>query len=212
MRRFLVHLFLLLSLASPVTLAACVAPIYQYGDGTFIENLLALPSGNILLSTFGSGNLVSIDPNARNPTPRNVAKLSTATGLTAIAELPGNLYAVGAGVHTEFGFANNSMALFVVKVTGHQPTGAVVASIPVPGTSMMNGLAALPRRPFTVLSADSIGGRLLRINTLTHQVDVAWTDPAIGSGGNMNIPLGINGLKIRGKWLYLACKRLSPTD
>ncbi|GAB1312715.1 SMP-30/Gluconolactonase/LRE-like region domain-containing protein [Madurella fahalii] len=210
MHRLLVLLRVLLSLASLVELAACgkrstpspVTSIYQFPDDTFIENLFALPSGHILLTTFNSGNLLSIDPRATTPTPQNIAKLGDATGLTAIAALPLNLYAVAGGIHGPFSFVNNTMALYVVLVMGHQLASIVVASIPVPGTMMMNGLAALPHRPFTVLSADSIGGRLLRINTVTRQVDVAWTDAAFGSGGNPNMPLGINGLKIVGDWLY----------
>ena len=208
MSRFLVRLSVLLSLAGFIELATCastpprLSSIYQYPDDTFIENLLALPSGDVLLSTFGSGNLLSIDPNARNPVPQKVAKLGDATGITAIAALPNHLYAVAGGTHTSFGFLNNTMTLFVVLAVGSRPTGAVVNSIPVPGTAMMNGLAALPSNPFTVLSADSVGGRLLRINTLTRKVDVAWADAALGGGGNTDIPLGINGLKIVGNWLY----------
>lgn len=208
MHRLLVHLVTLLSVqvVSLVELAACklcpATAIYQFPDDTFIENLLGLPSGHILLSTFGSGDLLSIDPHAPSPTPRTVAKLGDATGLTAIAPLPLNLYAVAGGVHAPFGFVNNTMALYVVSVNGPGPTGVVVTSIPVPGTMMMNGLAALPNRPSTLLSADSIGGRLLRINAITREVDVAWTDPAIGPGVNTDMPFGINGIKIAGNYLY----------
>ncbi|KXX79208.1 hypothetical protein MMYC01_203695 [Madurella mycetomatis] len=206
MHRLLVHLVTLLLVVSLAELAACklcpATTVYQFPDDTFIENLLALPSGHVLLSTFGSGNLLSIDPRASSTTPRTVAKLGNATGLTAIAPLSLNLYAVAGGVHAPFSFVNNTMALYVVLVIGPQPTGVVITSIPVPGTTMMNGLAALPNRPSTVLSADSISGRLLRINTITREVDVAWTDPAIGAGGNTDIQFGINGIKIVGNYLY----------
>ncbi|KAK4110897.1 hypothetical protein N656DRAFT_184733 [Canariomyces notabilis] len=208
MHLLLVRVLVLLSLAGLAEVAACGNPppsatsIYQYANATFIENIFVLPSGYLLLSTFDTANLVALDPRVASPTVRNVVALGNTTGHTAVAALPNNLYAVAAGEHTPFGFVNNTMALYVVSITGAPPRGSVVTSIPVPGTMMMNGLAALPRRPYTVLSADSIAGRLLRINTITRQVDVAWTDAALGSGGNPDIPLGVNGLKIVGDWLY----------
>lgn len=211
MHRLLLRLFTLLPLAGLVELAACgkggtpptLTQIYQYPDDTFIENLLSLPSGEILLSTFASGDLVSIDPRAPTPTPRTLARLGDdATGLTAIVRLPFNQYAVAGGTYMPFGFVNNTMALHVVKLGTAASAGAVVASIPVPGTTMMNGLAALPHRPFTLLSADSVEGRLLRIDTLTRRVDVAWADPAFATGGTPETRLGINGIKIVGDWLY----------
>ncbi|KAM7212105.1 hypothetical protein V8F06_012505 [Rhypophila decipiens] len=206
---------LLFVLISYAMLAACipagspppspVTQIYQFSDATFVENLHVLPSGHVLLTTLSTGHLFSVDPKAHNPTPGIVATLGNTTALTGIAALPGNsLYAVTGGTHTSFGFLPGSMSLFVVLITqlpNKAPRGHVVTSIPFPDTSIMNGLDALPKQPLTLLSADSIGGRILRINTLTGQTDVAWSDPAIGSG-NPSLPLGINGLKIVGDFLY----------
>ncbi|KAK3323017.1 hypothetical protein B0H66DRAFT_555664 [Apodospora peruviana] len=184
--------------------------VYAFPNDTFIENLHVLPrSGHILLTTLSSGRLLSIDPDAANPSPRALAQLGTATGLTGIAELgrPGlGVYAVTGGTHAGFRFAPGSMAVFVVLVVplrpNHPPSAVVVSSIPFPDTTMMNGLAPLVDDPFTVLSADSLQGRILRINTVTRVADVAFADAALSPGGNPAMPLGINGLRVVGDYLY----------
>ncbi|KAK4180907.1 hypothetical protein QBC36DRAFT_2068 [Triangularia setosa] len=181
--------------------------IYKYPDDTFVENLHVLPSGHVLLSTFKSGNLSSINPSVSNPTPQHVVTLDGATGLTGITEIPataGTLYAVTGGIHTGFGFQYGSLSVYVVLIVplNGKPCGLVVNKIPFPDTAMMNGLAAIPSNPTIVLSADSLGGRVLRTNILTRQVDVAFSDPALGAGGNPIMPLGVNGIKIKGNYLY----------
>jgi hypothetical protein len=89
-----------------------------------------------------------------------------------------------------------------VKVPGNSDTGLVLDHIPVLNTQMLNGMAALPATPYVVLSADSIGARIFRINTRTRAVDVAFSDPLLGFGSNTAVPLGANGLKIFNGYLY----------
>ncbi|KAH8697264.1 hypothetical protein BGW36DRAFT_164629 [Talaromyces proteolyticus] len=167
----------------------------------FIENLRVLPNGTLLLSTIVSpGLLYTLNPNANSRQAQQVTTFSSnITAVTGSARIPGHeLYAVGGGLHTDYAFANNSMSLFVVSLA----TDSIVKTIPVPGTLTMNGLVALPNNPFTVLSADSIGGRILRIDTLKSAVDVAFADPALGPGAGYVPPIGVNGLKMYGSYLY----------
>ncbi|TVY31377.1 hypothetical protein LOCC1_G008956, partial [Lachnellula occidentalis] len=120
------------------------------------------------------------------------------TGLTGMATIAPDTYAVSGGTHSAFIFANNSMSVSVISAQ----LGTVLYSIPVPNTQMLNGMAALPDTPHIVLSADSIGGRIFRIDTLTRTVDVAFSDPLIGPGDSSLVTLGANGLKIRDGYLY----------
>lgn len=166
----------------------------------FIENLHVLPNGNLLLSTIVSaGLLYTLDPDVHFPQAHQVTTFSSSiTAVTGAVPLPSNdLYAVGGGLHTDFAFANNSMNLFIVSLA----TDSIVKTISVPDTESMNGLAALPANPYTVLSADSIGGRILRINSVTGTVSVAFSDPALAPGDFVP-PIGVNGLKIQGPYLY----------
>ncbi|KAI1081849.1 hypothetical protein F5B20DRAFT_588017 [Whalleya microplaca] len=182
---------------------AKVKQIYNFPI-EFIENLHVLPSESLLLSTIRSvGLLYTLDPTAAKPQAEQVATFDTnTTALTGIVPLDGDLYAVSGGLHTSYAFERGNMHLYIASLQ----TGTAVDSIPVPDTATMNGLAALPHNPYTVLSADSIDGRIFSINTRTRKVSVVLEDAALGPG-NWNSssglpPIGINGLRTRGGYLY----------
>ena len=179
--------------------ATVTTQLFSYAS-VWIENLHVLPSGNLLLTTIESPDLLyTLNPNVASPTVTPVTTFpSDITGVTGIAPLPGNeLYAITGGTYTGGAFANNTMSLFVVSLA----TGNIVNTIPFPGTEMMNGMAAIPSNPYVVLSADSVGGRMLRVDTLTNTVSVAFTDPSLVPGSSPP-PTGVNGLKILGNYLY----------
>ena len=96
------------------------------------------------------------------------------------------------------------MQIYVIKV---QTEGLVNVTlnhvVTVPDTVHISGIAALPRNPRTILAADPIGGRILRINTSENIVSVAFEHaaPKPKSQGNATAN-GIKGLKIRGDHLY----------
>jgi hypothetical protein len=197
----------LTSLAADAAPPAPLAPIVprqlsQFADGNNIENIHVRPNGHLLLSSFGTGNLFTLDPTAAVPSPLVIANLSGSTGLTGMATIDANagLFAISGGVLTSFNFVQGSMAVYVVSVPSNSNTGSVRSRISVNGT--LNGMAALPLHPHIILTADSIGGQIFRVNTRTGAVDVPIADPALGSGGNTNIPLGINGLKIYNGYVY----------
>jgi len=176
--------------------------IFQFPNDTFIENIHLRPNGHLLLSTFSSGELLSLDPNAAVPSPTSVANLTGSDGLSGIATIGENLFAVTGGMHSEFEFANNSMNVYVVSLPDDSNEGVVVDIISVPNTQMLNGMTSLPAMPYVLLSVDSIGARLFRINTQTRLVDVALSDPSLGPGENASVPLGANGVKIFNGFLY----------
>ncbi|KAI0195943.1 hypothetical protein F4808DRAFT_324500 [Astrocystis sublimbata] len=177
--------------------------VFQFPNRTFIENLHVLPNGAILFSTLVSGDLYFLDPQSHNPRPLPIANLDGSTGLTGIVPLGRDRFAVTGGIHSSFSFVRGSMRLYVVSLSTKDPiTAKVIDTIPVPDTSMLNGMVVLPRQPNTVLSADSIDGRILRINTETKEVTVAFADAAIAPGGNAGVPFGANGLKLREDYLY----------
>ncbi|KAI0876616.1 hypothetical protein GGS24DRAFT_450926 [Hypoxylon argillaceum] len=177
--------------------------VFQFPNRAFIENLHVLHNGHILFSTLTSGNLYILNPKSSNPSPVIVVSLVGSTGLTGIVPLGQGRYAISGGIHSSFSFVRGSMRLYVVSMESSDPAGAEVTDIiPVPDTSMMNGMVALPNRPHTVLSADSIDGRIYRVNTETKEVSVAFADPALAPGDSPGIPFGANGLKLRGGYLY----------
>ncbi|KAJ7768374.1 hypothetical protein B0H16DRAFT_1785363 [Mycena metata] len=164
-----------------------VAGIFQFSEKTFIENLLVLPNGHLLLTTFASGDLFILNPNAAEPKAETLVSLPGSTALSGIAPLGGDL-----------------MKLYVVSAvtTADSTTGTLFGDpIPVPDTRIMNGMTVLPNRPHTILSADS-GGRIMRVDTDTRKVDVAFADDALAPPSDAKLPIGVNGIDVRGGYLY----------
>jgi hypothetical protein len=184
---------------------ADVREVFAFHDNkTFVENLHMLRNGKLLLSTMDapySGDLLILNPFKTPPEFKSLASLPGCDGLTGIAHLGGNRYAATGGIHLPFMFQEGTMGLHVVEVDEDHETGRVIESIPVPDTNMLNGMDSIPASPHIVLSVDSIGGRMFRINTLTKEVDIAFTHSALGPTDN-GVPLGANGLKIKGDYLY----------
>ncbi|TVY94167.1 hypothetical protein LAWI1_G001362 [Lachnellula willkommii] len=202
MQIIIIIIILAITMAEAASPPPPVTPrqIFQFADGTNLENIHVRGDGTLLLSSLTTGDLLTIDPTSPSPSPRVVANLTGSTGVTGIATLDagGSLFAVSGGIHTSFNFVSGSMAVYVVSLPAGSTTGIVQDRISVNAT--LNGMDALEGSTETVLSADSLGGRVLRINTRTRVVDVVLDDPILGPGATF--PLGINGLKIHDGYVY----------
>jgi sugar lactone lactonase YvrE len=177
-----------------------VSLIFEFQNSTFIENLIVLPDGKIIFTTFGSGLLRTIDPKVSRPSARILTSISDVTGFTGLAHLPNpDHYAVTGGKHTLFAFERGSMKVYIVSIA----SGRVVDTISVPDTTMMNGLVSIPSRKSILLSADSLAGRILRVDTFTRKVSVAFLDPELGPPPEgSGFQFGVNGIRIRDQYLY----------
>jgi hypothetical protein len=174
-----------------------ITQIFEF-TSHFIENIHLRPNGNLLLSSLSSGDLFTIDPTAPSPAAKAVVNCPGSTGLSGIATIGPDLFAVSGGIHSSFRF--DKMQVYVVSVPGDSDSGTIFDSISVPDTYGLNGMASLPAMSRVVLSADSHGSCIYRINTLTRKVDVAFADPLLGHGATFKV--GINGLKIFNGYLY----------
>lgn len=177
----------------------------------FVENLQVLHDGKILLSTLQSpGLLYSLDPKTLNgdssdASAKQIARLPeihNITGVTGMAVVENDVLAITGGIHTSYSFQEGSMHLYLVSLSD----STVVDSIAVPNTSSLNGLAAV--NDHIILSADSIGGRIFRIDTRTKLVDVVVECDALAPG-NPGLKVGINGLRLRGNFVYFTNSNLN---
>ncbi|KAM7211827.1 hypothetical protein V8F06_012800 [Rhypophila decipiens] len=180
--------------APPVgTVTTLAAPPY-----TFFENQFQLPNGDLLISTLTSPNVFKINPKAASPALTVVATFPDAERVTGIAPAgPGKFAAVGGN---ENGWVLDDPYLNIFKLDG-----TIVDRIQGPTEpSLLNGLIQLPAKPHILLSADSTNGRIVRWDTQTRTVSTAVTDAALNGDTDPTnpLPLGVNGLKIRGQYLY----------
>ncbi|GAB1316796.1 hypothetical protein MFIFM68171_07006 [Madurella fahalii] len=181
----------------------------------FIENIFVLPDNRLLLSHFGGPGPDSplYILNQTSAQVSIVGSLPNSTAQTGIAALGGDRYAITAGVVGDnFEFIEGSVNVFIISLPNGSGTASVVDAIPVGNTINMNGLVSLPSPSgdrHILLSADSRGGRILRIDTQTRTSSVAFTDPLFGRDPN-NVDAGsiaitgVNGLSLRGSCLYFS--------
>ncbi|KAI1169361.1 hypothetical protein F5B18DRAFT_595083 [Nemania serpens] len=197
-------LLIMASLSLPSQAVPQVSQLYQFTYPTAVQNLFTLPNGCLLLSTSVDSDLYYIDPEALFPSAQRVITLPGSTALASFAALGDGFYAVTGGVPPSSG-AKGNLQVHVIKVETEGDVNVTLDhTVPVPDTSSMNGMATLPKHPHTILSADAIGGRILRVNTADSSVTVAFEHAALkpGDGRDASARGGVKGLKIRDGHLY----------
>ncbi|KAI1823342.1 hypothetical protein F4861DRAFT_531651 [Xylaria intraflava] len=171
-----------------------VSQLFQFTYPTSVENVFPLPNGGLLLSTSNTSNLYYANPEATYPAAQNVITLPDSTALSGITELGDGLYAVA-------GRNNGSVQLHVVSVATDAALKATLDhSINVTNASSLDGLVSLPDQPRIVLAADSIKGRIMRIDTSNNTVTVALDSEALLP--NAWTGRGVSGLGIHADYLY----------
>ena len=183
-----------------------IRELYTFNDGTHIENLVVRSNGQILFGTFGQGNVYNVDPEAHSPKLQLIAKLPGADAVTGIAEIAKDVFAVTAGVRTG-DFTIDFFKLFKIDLRSKMPISAngrgakTIADLT--GVGLLNGMCALPHLPGIVLSADSSNGTMFRLNTTTGEKTAVITDENLKpTTDETAFPLGVNGIRISGTFLY----------
>lgn len=178
----------------------------RIANGSFhLENVAIRSNGDLLVNSFDDGRIYTLSPSDERVEAQILAKVPEVEQLTGIAEVAPDVYVVTGGVQGNEGFAfkNGSARAAIVNLNTCGDGEASVRIIANIDSLMLNGMVALPSQPHVVLSVDSIGGRMLRIDTQSGHVEVAWSEEQLGPGPNPQIvPLGANGLDIFKGHLY----------
>ncbi|KAK2684497.1 hypothetical protein QWA68_016520 [Fusarium oxysporum] len=194
-------------MASPVK-APTTRELFHFPNATFIENIAVRPNGHLLLNTFDNGRMYTIDPSAPHITPQVAAQLPDVASLTGITEIAPDVFAVSGGNPVgSYSFQEGSLKVFVVdfvkgKKSHGKQTPVVKKIADVPNTEILNGMTHLPKHPHIILTADSVQGRIFRVDTKTGAVDIAFGDQKLAAGKDSSPPLGVNGIKIYDDYMY----------
>jgi sugar lactone lactonase YvrE len=201
----------LLAVCSAAHATPTVKQLYQFPDPTqWIENIAVRPNGHLLLTTYDHGRLYALDPQVTDPVPQVVAQLPNETVLLGIAEVAPDVFAVAAGILNDTSITlehgSGQIAVIDLGCFQSQDNRAVPfrTAANLPNVQLLNGLVALPQHRHIVLSPDSRTGSIYRANTITGHVDVAFQSDQLNPGQDpMPVPLGANGLRIHGGYLYV---------
>ncbi|KAH8831006.1 hypothetical protein DL96DRAFT_1776915 [Flagelloscypha sp. PMI_526] len=200
---------LLALLAIPLIFASTSSPnnfhtVYQFEDGTFLENIAVRFNGDLLLTSPVKPVIYTLNPHSLNPSPSIIFEFPNATGTTGIAEVYPDVFAVLAGVLNPQNATaeKGSLCLWTVDVGHHKPAGKKIAC--VPESTGLNGATTLEGAPGIVLVSDSRLGGIYSINVHTGEVVLVVQDTLLEGTPENALGLGINGLRTRGHTVYFA--------
>ena len=155
-----------------------IEPIYQFPNGTFVENSVMLPNGTLLVSQITMGPIITGFDTKR---PQSVPKLAYRfPGREAVFGLaqptPGLLAAVVGNITLGQPQTGRNWAIAVLALADGRPA-VLRKTIPVPQGRNLNGMTALPTDPSRVLVADTTQGIVHRVNLCTGTAEAPLDDP-----------------------------------
>jgi hypothetical protein len=123
---------------------------------------------------------------------------SPITGLSGITELSPDVFALGGGQYSlRSGNVPGTWEIWIVDLNV-MPTPQRLCKIPEIG--LLNGMTTWDSG--TALAADSEQGKVYKIDIKTGEHVVAVADELMQSPPGSQIPIGINGIKVREGYLY----------
>ncbi|KAH7398643.1 hypothetical protein DE146DRAFT_718468 [Phaeosphaeria sp. MPI-PUGE-AT-0046c] len=180
---------LLAPLASLLATTAAVelSTVYQFPNGTWLENIAQLHNSSLLTTLIGTADIYLMD--------RNVFAVAV-----------GNVTSSNAPVEGTFGVW--SLDFRTPDATKHSAacidSGVKIRRIAdLPHAGLLNGMAF--RKPSTLFLADSWAGHIIQLDavsgTVTGAIEDASLMPDFASPG---LVIGVNGLRIHGGHLYFS--------
>ncbi|KAJ5317500.1 hypothetical protein PENANT_c036G02427 [Penicillium antarcticum] len=196
-----------LTVLAGTTMAQITTQLYNFTSPIAIENSALRPNGHLLLTTFNNGSLYTLNPSTPNPEAKLVTALPGATAICGITAIDTDKFVIVGGVRGSYHYDNETLYTIDFSDDAARPVVDIVAYIP--DAEMLNGMASLPTRPYIVLVADSRLGSLFRVDTITGLSEVVFANSALAAPSNASMPIGINGLKIVGEYVYFTNSALN---
>jgi hypothetical protein len=192
-------LHILISALAAISTAAQVSTVYQFPNGTWLENLAITRNNSILVSLIGKPEVHIVHPDTS--TQNLVASFPSANSVLGIAELSCDIFAVAVGSLNP----NNtpivgSFAIYSIDLSRDELQ--VEKIVDLEKMSMVNGMGVLNRH--TLLLADSWAGHIVKLDVRTKQYSIAFNAPNLAANFSSPQvpPLGVNGLRIHNNAIY----------
>ncbi|KAL8700253.1 MAG: hypothetical protein Q9201_005550 [Fulgogasparrea decipioides] len=202
MASFFTSIFLFLFSSPFVAALLPTQQIYQFPNGTHVENLAVRSDGSILVTTITAPELYLIQPSSTHPNPQLIHRFNGSTSVLGITETSPDSFQVGVtNVSTLKGVPGTGSlwtVTFPRRNTAAKNEAKISLTAKLPGVITPNGLVTLNNRK--ILLADSAKGIVLAIDTVTGASNAAITDALLAP--TAKFPIGVNGIKLRGHTLY----------
>jgi sugar lactone lactonase YvrE len=190
-----------LSTLLSTSLAHKVQSIYQFPPGTWLENIASTRNGSLLLSTIGAANVLIVHPSTSPPTSSILATFPNANAVLGMAEMAHDVFAVAVGTMTpENAPVIPSFSIWRIDLSCKEEDAKVKKMADIPSVAMVNGMAAL--NDHTLLLADTWTGNIVSFDIKTRKSELVLEHPTLLPNFNASLPLGVNGLKVHGEYVY----------
>jgi hypothetical protein len=191
--------------SSPLT-SAQVRLVYQFPKPTWLENLAVMGNGSILATELTTPKLWLFNP-FQESKPTLVHEFAGYLGLLGVVETDPNVFAVVSGnfsLSVPTSYPGTYSAWKVDMGNDSKPAKAKISKIAdIPEAAFLNGISYLEKSQNALLHADSTLGVVFRQDLDSGKVVVAIDDPLMKKC-SPNVLEGINGMKLRGSYLYFS--------
>ncbi|CAN9119877.1 unnamed protein product [Alternaria sp. RS040] len=169
--------------ALPASSQASVRQIYQFDNGTWVENIAVRSNGNLLVTLIDRPSL-----------------------LLGITEMSPDVFVFIAGNFSIARARSDAASYSVWQIDFNRGDLAKCEKVSeieaLPEASFLNGMTTLDREQGTVLISDSVLGLVWRLNVWTGKYDVVLEDETMKPAEGTPLVLGINGIDIFNGYLY----------
>ncbi|OCK81066.1 hypothetical protein K432DRAFT_351828 [Lepidopterella palustris CBS 459.81] len=183
--------------------------VYQFPTGAWIENIVALNSGDdVLVTRMDVPELWRIDVNPNLPGGMGEELIysfpcaTSVTGITHLGDPWGNTFAVVTGNFTVPGDVSTPGSYSVWLVDMRTPSRAVHKVVDIPEAKFLHRLVTWDND--TVLVSDSFAGRLYGLNITSGKYWIALDHEMLKPAHSSSFPLGICGMNILENNLYFS--------
>lgn len=176
--------------------------LYQFQDGTRLENIAVRRNGNLLVTLSDRPELYEVNPFNPAP-PKLIHHFAGYSGLGGITKITPDVFTVNARNTTFEPITAIPKSFAVWKVDLNCGSRAKVSKVAdMPDALFLNGMTTLDSRAGTILVGDCAGGRVFRVDTQTGDYTVALDDKLLQPPPDAILPVGVNGIRLTGNYLY----------
>ena len=178
--------------------------IYQFPNETWLENLAIRRNGQILVTVLSAPELWQVDPFHDNSPATLVYRIPGVTGLLGIVELEQDVFYAIAGNFSipTTSSTSGSYSIWKINMRSIGLPAIVTKLTDIPEGAFLNGMAVLNKSKGLVVVGDAGAGVVFTLDVRTGRYSKTIDDPTMKPTDSF--PIGINGVKVRGGYLYYA--------
>ncbi|KAH7128496.1 hypothetical protein B0J11DRAFT_557992 [Dendryphion nanum] len=183
--------------------------------GVWLENIAVRKNGDLVITQLRPAILHTVrDPTAKKValTPIYTWNVENVTDLLGITEtFPDTFNVIAGNATADAQGYPGTFSSWEVKFDSSSSTPKVRKIANIPEAKLLNGNVAVPSNPKIVLIADSQFGLLFRLDTVTGKYEIIADRPELKPRPEIHndpVGFGINGIKIRGNYLYFSSSNL----